>query len=153
MIYHSTESGSQAPWLDADDIKARVSIEAVLTRYGILDRLKRKGERLVGLSPFRDEKSPSFSVDTQKNIWNDFGGKPDVPGNVIGLVQALENCSFREALVILHREFIKEAVSTQKKTELQQSEDPAPEPAENHPFGKELKGLFMSLDILVYEFG
>ena len=49
----------------------------------ILDRLKRKGERLVGLSPFRDEKSPSFSVDTRKNIWNDFGGKRKIAAECI----------------------------------------------------------------------
>jgi DNA primase len=159
MNKHATESGGQTSWLDADDIKSRVSIEAVLAKYGILERLKRKGERLLGLSPFRDEKSPSFSVDTRKNIWNDFGGKPEVPGNVIGLVQALEKCSFREALVILHRDFIGGVLDTPPCDEKCASTDhepvkqqPAPPPEreiqENIPFGKELKGLRFEVPLM-----
>lgn len=157
MNTHPKESCG-APWLDADDIKSRVSIEAVLTRYGMLDRLKRKGSRLVGLSPFRDEKSPSFSVDTQKNIWNDFGGKPDVPGNVIGLVQAIEGCSFREALIILHRDFIGDVLESPPhdekpssvKAELRERKAPVKrrEASENIPFGRELKGLRFDVPLL-----
>jgi DNA primase len=147
---------SGAPWLDADDIKNNVSIEAVLSKYGILDKLKQKGSRLVGLSPFRDEKSPSFSVDTQKNIWNDFGGKPEVPGNVIGLVQAIEKCTFREALVILHRDFIGGVLDTPTQEASCTSQNPEPPPrrgapsrdAENVPFGRELKGLRFEVPLM-----
>ena len=158
MSKHTKGSGEQTPWLDADDIKSRVSIEAVLSKYGILDRLKRKGDRLVGLSPFRDEKSPSFSVDTRKNIWNDFGGKPEVPGNVIGLIQAIEGCSFREALIVLYRDFIGGVVESADHSEtrtspksgrqIHKAERPEREPSENNPFGKALKGLRFEVPLM-----
>ena len=109
MNNNKNESGQESPWLDADEIKRRVSITEVLEKYGHLDGMKQSGKRLKGLSPFREESRPSFFADTEKNIWNDFGGRPEgVPGNVIGLVQAFEGCGFREALVILHRDFIGE---------------------------------------------
>ena len=148
-----TEGGEVSPWLDADEIKAQISIESVLARYGILETLKRKGSRLVGKSPFREEQTPSFSVNTERNIWNDFGGKGDVPGNVIGLVQAIENVSFREALVILQRDFVQRTLNAPSR----KTEEPAKksteaerkkEPVENIPFGRELKGLRYDVPIL-----
>lgn len=158
MTTDNTPNTTSSPWLDADDIKRQVSIEAVLARYGLLEKLKRKGDRLTGLSPFRDEKTPSFCADTRKNVWNDFGGKPDVPGNVIGLVQALEHCSFREALVILHRDFIENALThpaadagmSEKETVSAQpaTNSAIREPAENLAFGRELKGLRFEVPLL-----
>ena len=149
------------PWLDADDIKQKVSMEDLLSHYGLMEKMKRKGMRVSGLSPFRDEKTPSFSADLSNGgRWNDFGGRPDnVPGNVIGFVQAMERCSFREALLFLSRHFIVETLtesegggqaSPSKKSEhpsdesaprAEQTPSPLPEsPSENVPFGRELKG-------------
>jgi DNA primase len=98
---------SPTPWVDANEIKRTVSVEQVLAHYGVLEKLKRRGNTLSGLSPFREEKNPSFFVNIAKNNWNDMGGRPvvdgaEVPGNVIGLTMALANCSFREALLKLH---------------------------------------------------
>ena len=92
-----------AAWLDANEIKRDVSIEQVLAHYGALDRMQRRGNTLRGLSPFREEKNPSFSARTDRGVWSDHGGRPvidgeEVKGNVIGLVMAFEQCSFREAL-------------------------------------------------------
>jgi DNA primase len=153
MTNEEKPNDKSSPWLDADDIKSRVPIENVLSQYGLLEKLKRKGNRLVGHSPFREEKTPSFCVDTQKNIWNDFGGKPDVPGNVIGLVQALEHCSFREALVILHRDFIEKALGNQPNAQNEPTKKGATdrltrERTENAPLGRELKGLRFDVPLL-----
>jgi DNA primase len=148
------------PWLDADDIKQKVSMEDLLSHYGLMEKMKRKGVRVSGMSPFRDEKHPSFSADMSTGRWNDFGGRPDnVPGNIIGFVQAMEQCSFRDALVFLHRHFIGETLAdsdvggqapTAKKddtptaessTRTEQTPTSRPEPPiENVPFGRELKG-------------
>lgn len=50
-------------------------------------------------SPFREERTPSFKVDLQKNLWFDHGeGKG---GNIIDLVCRLKNCSVSEALQII----------------------------------------------------
>jgi DNA primase len=90
-------------WLDAAEIKRSLRIATVLEHYGVLGKLKKRGEVLTGISPFRNEKNPSFSVRMDRDIWNDHGGRPvvdgsEVKGNVIGLVQAFERVSFREAL-------------------------------------------------------
>lgn len=89
-------------WLDANEIKANLSIERVLDHYGVLASMRRSGGTLRGLSPFREERVPSFSVNVSRNVWNDHPrpivAGEIVKGNVIGLVQAFEQCSFREAL-------------------------------------------------------
>lgn len=96
----------QQPWIDVNEIKRAVSIDQVLAHYGLLDKLQRRGNSLQGLSPFRKETRPSFFVSLEKGAWNDYPrptveGK-EVPGNVVGLVMAIENCGFRDALVKLH---------------------------------------------------
>ncbi len=161
--------GKDSPWLDVNDIKQRVSVEMVLSRYGILGALKRKGPRLSGRSPFREEQKASFFVDTEKGIWNDFGGRPEidgreVPGNVIGLVQALEVCSFREALLTINRDFIEsqsqqdsKSTGDQEKPSDPQPMDESPKnsdaektlPTTNAPFGKELGGLRFDVPYLL----
>ena len=51
------------------------------------------------LSPFRDEKTPSFKIDIVKNLWFDFGmGKG---GNILDFVMEYKNCNFKEALEII----------------------------------------------------
>ena len=51
-------------------------------------------------SPFRsNEKTPSFKVDINKNIWYDFG--EGVGGTIIDFITKYNNCSIKEALVIL----------------------------------------------------
>ncbi len=96
----------QQPWIDVNEIKRAVSLDQVLAHYGLLDKLQRRGNNLQGLSPFRKETRPSFFVSLEKGAWNDYPrptveGK-EVPGNVVGLVMAIENCGFRDALVKLH---------------------------------------------------
>lgn len=139
----------QTPWLDADEIKTKVSIKDVLEKYNLYPRMTLKGFRISGNSIIMPETDLHFSADLQKNMWNDFAGKPaGVPGNVIGLVQVLEKCSFREALVILHREFIAKALDeqkadTEKSIEVELTEDSNEEKntsTENESFGRELKG-------------
>jgi len=150
---------AKKPWIDVNEIKRTVSIEKALARYGVLDKLERKGSTLRGLSPFRNEKTPSFFVNIERGIWNDMAGRPmvegkEVPGNVVGLVMAFENCSFRDALLKLDElarlpadaavateapgdSATSVASATQKRVEgVLSSEAPTYE-----PFGKELKGL------------
>jgi DNA primase len=130
--------------------------------------MKRRGNRLTGRSPFREDKNPSFSADFSRNLWNDFGGRPvidgrEVSGDVFGLVQAIRGCSFRDALVELDRDFMYPAAENVVQTARDRIETavgdgtPAPSdnrevrptdgntcppvaPAENIPFGRELKG-------------
>jgi len=63
--------------------------------------LKKKGKSLVGLCPFHSEKSPSFTVNPLKQLWNCFGcsktGRSN-GGDVIGFVVKYDNVTFPEAI-------------------------------------------------------
>jgi DNA primase len=77
-----------APWVSFDSVKAQVSIEEVLSRYGFLDALQQKGAQLVGHCPFHSESKASFKVTPERNIWHCFGC--DIGGDVIDLVRYQE---------------------------------------------------------------
>jgi DNA primase len=77
-----------APWVSFDAVKAHVSIEDVLRRYGFLDSLQEKGAQLVGHCPFHSESKASFKVTPERNIWHCFGC--DIGGDVIDLVRYFE---------------------------------------------------------------
>jgi DNA primase len=59
-------------------------------------QMKKAGRQWVGLSPFATEKSPSFYVNPDKNVW--FCYSSGKGGDVIGLVQKLEGMEFAEAV-------------------------------------------------------
>ena len=65
-----------------------IPLEDILRRYGHEPRA-RKGTDLWYLSPFRDERTASFVVNTQKNVWYDHG--EGVGGTTIDLVSRLSN--------------------------------------------------------------
>lgn len=80
-------------------------IEEVRQRSDIVDiigsyvKLKRSGSGYVGLCPFHNEKSPSFSVNPARQMYKCFGC--GVGGNVITFVMEYENYSFPEAMQFL----------------------------------------------------
>lgn len=80
-------------------------IEEVRTRNDIVDvisqyvNLKKKGANYFGLCPFHNEKSPSFSVSGDKQMYYCFGC--GAGGNVITFVMEYENYSFVEAVKLL----------------------------------------------------
>lgn len=80
-------------------------IEEVINSNDIVDvvsqyvTLKRSGRNFLGLCPFHKEKTPSFSVSTDKQIFHCFGC--GVGGNVIHFISKIENVNFRESMEIL----------------------------------------------------
>ncbi len=80
-------------------------VEEIRQRNDIIDvisehvKLKRTGNNYMGLCPFHNEKSPSFSVSGQKQMYHCFGC--GVGGNVFTFVMEYENYSFVEALKYL----------------------------------------------------
>ena len=83
--------------MDIDEIK-KIPIPEIMSRLGHAPVSRsRGGTQLLYHSPFREDRNPSFSVSTERNIWNDFGtGKC---GNVIDLaVEMGGGCSFLEAV-------------------------------------------------------
>ena len=83
-----------------DDIMERVDLAEVVSGYGI--SLKAQGRHLYGLCPFHQERTPSFCINTDKNLWYCHGcGKG---GNVINFVMEMERVPFPMAVRKLLRE-------------------------------------------------
>lgn len=75
--------------------------------------LKRAGSNLKGLSPFVDEKSPSFMVSPVKQIWKDFSSGKG--GNVVTFLMEHEHFTYPEAIKFLARKYnieIEETIQT-----------------------------------------
>ena len=81
-----------------EEVRSRLSIEDVIGEYV---ELKRAGRNLKGLSPFTDERTPSFVVSPEKQIWHDFSSGKG--GDVFGFVMLVEGMDFRQALEHLAR--------------------------------------------------
>lgn len=79
-----------------DEIKSSNDIVDTISQYV---KLKRSGRNFFGLCPFHREKSPSFSVSPDKQIFHCFGC--GVGGNVIHFISKIENLDFRETLEYL----------------------------------------------------
>ena len=77
--------------------------------------LKRRGVNLLGLCPFHNEKTPSFTVSPAKNIYKCFGcGKG---GNAVQFLMEQENFDFPEALRYLAKRYNIEIEETQTSQE------------------------------------
>ncbi|MGE5653118.1 MAG: CHC2 zinc finger domain-containing protein, partial [Bacillota bacterium] len=80
-------------------------IEEVAHHFDIVDligeyvQLKRQGRSYLGLCPFHHEKTPSFTVDPDRQLFYCFGCQAG--GNVFTFVQKKENLSFVEAVHFL----------------------------------------------------
>jgi len=81
-----------------DEVKSRINIEDVIGEYV---QLKRAGRNWKGLSPFSDERSPSFMVSPEKQIWHDFSSGKG--GNVFSFIMEVEGLDFKGALELLAR--------------------------------------------------
>ncbi len=81
-------------WLD--ELRARADIVQVVSSYL---PLKKNGHRYWGLCPFHNEKTASFSVDSQRQMYYCFGCKAG--GSVIQFVMDVEHMDFTEAVLHL----------------------------------------------------
>ena len=79
-----------------DEIRNSNDIVDIISQYVIL---KRSGRNFFGLCPFHKEKTPSFSVSPDKQIFHCFGC--GAGGNVIHFISKIENVDFKESLEIL----------------------------------------------------
>ena len=79
-----------------DDIKARVPVSEVVRRRVTL---KKAGREFVGLSPFGQEKTPSFFVNDSKMAWFDFSSGKN--GNIFDFVMETEGLTFPETVEML----------------------------------------------------
>jgi DNA primase len=76
-----------------DQVRQASSIVEIASQY---TTLKRRGRKWVGLCPFHTEKTPSFTIDDEKQLYHCFGC--GVGGDIYSLVMEKENLTFPEAL-------------------------------------------------------
>jgi DNA primase len=80
------------------EVKSRLSIEDVISEYV---QLKRTGRNFKGLSPWTNEKTASFIVSPEKQIWHDFSSGKG--GDMFSFVMEMEGLDFRGTLELLAR--------------------------------------------------
>ncbi|WP_300569997.1 DNA primase [Flavobacterium sp.] len=95
-----------------DTVYETARVEEVI---GDFVQLKRAGSNLKGLSPFSDEKSPSFMVSPVKQIWKDFSSGKG--GNAIAFIMEHEHFSYPEAIRYLARKYNIEIEETEQSQE------------------------------------
>ena len=105
------------------------SIQQILSRIDIVEivgsfiKLKKRGANYLGLCPFHNEKSPSFTVSPSKEIYKCFGcGKS---GNSIGFLMEAEKYSYVEALRWLAAKYNVEIEESETSPEFKQQQQVA----------------------------
>lgn len=100
-----------------DTIFSAARVEEVI---GDFVSLKRSGSNLKGLSPFADEKTPSFMVSPSKQIWKDFSSGKG--GNVVTFLMEHEQFTYPEALRWLAKKYNIEIEEDREQTDEQKEE-------------------------------
>ncbi len=76
-----------------DEIKSRLKVSSVVSRTV---NLKKRGKEFVGLSPFKNEKTPSFTVNDEKGFYHCFSTSEH--GNIFDFLMKTQNLKFGEAV-------------------------------------------------------
>ncbi len=79
-----------------DEIKTRLKVSTVVSKS---ISLKKRGKEFVGLSPFKNEKTPSFTVNDEKEFYHCFATSEH--GNIFDFVMKTQNFKFGEAVKYL----------------------------------------------------
>lgn len=101
-----------------DQVFETARVEEVL---GDFVQLKKSGSNFKGLSPFTDERSPSFMVSPVKQIWKDFSSGKG--GNVVAFLMEHEHFTYPEAIKYLAKKYNIEVEETEQSDEQKQQED------------------------------
>jgi len=79
-----------------DEIKTRLKVSTVVSKTV---SLKKRGKEFVGLSPFKSEKTPSFTVNDEKEFYHCFSTAEH--GNIFDFLMKTQNLKFGEAVKVL----------------------------------------------------
>ena len=95
-----------------DNVFSTARVEEVI---GDFVQLKKSGSNYKGLSPFTDERSPSFMVSPVKQIWKDFSSGKG--GNVVAFLMEHEHFTYPEAIRYLAKKYGIEIEETEQTSE------------------------------------
>ncbi len=101
-----------------EHIHAAAKIEEVVSDYVTL---RKRGANLIGLCPFHNEKTGSFTVSPSKGIYKCFGC--GVSGNALGFIMEIEQCSYVDAIKQLGKKYHIEVPEREMTAEEQQRQD------------------------------
>lgn len=101
-----------------EKIYAAAKIEEVVSDYVTL---RKRGANLIGLCPFHNEKTGSFTVSPSKGIYKCFGC--GASGHAVGFIMEIEQCSYVEALKQLGKKYHIEVEERELTAEEQQRQD------------------------------
>ena len=79
-----------------DEIKVRLKVSQVVGKFV---KLKKRGKEFIGLSPFSNEKTPSFTVNDEKGFYHCFSSAEH--GNIFDFLMKTKNYKFGEAVRML----------------------------------------------------
>ena len=79
-----------------DEIKTRLRVSTVVSKTV---NLKKRGKEFVGLSPFKTEKTPSFTVNDEKEFYHCFATSEH--GNIFDFIMKTQNLKFGESVKTL----------------------------------------------------
>ena len=82
-----------------DEIKLRVKVSQVVSKSV---QLKKRGKEFIGLSPFKNEKTPSFTVSDEKGFYHCFSSGEH--GNIFDFLMKTKSIGFGEAVRMLAME-------------------------------------------------
>ncbi|MDG1714541.1 DNA primase [Lacinutrix sp.] len=101
-----------------DQVYETARLEEVI---GDFVQLKKAGSNYKGLSPFSEERSPSFMVSPVKQIWKDFSSGKG--GNVVAFLMEHEHFTYPEAIKYLAKKYNIEIEETKKSNEEKEAQD------------------------------
>ncbi len=101
-----------------DQVYETARLEEVI---GDFVQLKKSGSNFKGLSPFTDERTPSFMVSPVKQIWKDFSSGKG--GNVVAFLMEHEHFTYPEAIKYLARKYNIEIEETERTDEQKELAD------------------------------
>ncbi len=112
-IFSYFEGSSIPPIPDAltDRIKPATDLVAVIKARGV--RLRKSGQQYKGRCPFHEEKTPSYMVIPAEHLWHCFGC--DAAGDMIRLVELMDNVSFPKAVKRLNGHSVDRLPSASRK--------------------------------------
>lgn len=101
-----------------DNVFESVRVEEVI---GDFVQLKKSGSNFKGLSPFSDERTPSFMVSPVKQIWKDFSSGKG--GNAVAFLMEHEHFNYPEAIKYLAKKYNIEIEETEQTDEQKEATD------------------------------
>ena len=108
--------------ISKNTIEKVFEISRVEEVIGEFIQLKKSGSNYKGLSPFTNEKTPSFMISPAKQIWKDFSSGKG--GNVVAFLMEHEQLSYPQAIKFLAKKYNIEveetAISSQQKEKIDQ---------------------------------